>query len=72
MQTEKLHVTGMTCDICSSAVTKALKLVNGVEDVIVSLSNKEANVRYDERLTTLEEIISSLKVAGYGGDIYSH
>ena len=71
MQTEKLHVTGMTCDISSSAVTKALKLVNGVEDVIVSLSNKIANVRYDERLTTLEEIISSLKEAGYGADIYS-
>ena len=61
----------MTCDISSSAVTKALKLVNGVEDVIVSLSNKIANVRYDERLTTLEEIISSLKEAGYGADIYS-
>lgn len=45
--TKKLKVTGMTFSNCTSAVTKALKTVKGVEDVIVSFSNRAAFVRCD-------------------------
>jgi len=62
MQTELLKVTGMTCDGCIRNVTKALKAVNGVGDVTVSLSTGDATVQYDERLT------SPVKSAGYGVD----
>jgi copper chaperone len=38
MQTEQLKVTGMTCGGCTSSVGHALKAVNGVNDVQVSLA----------------------------------
>lgn len=66
MQTEQLTVTGMTCGGCTSNVTKALKAVNGVENVIVSLSDGTATVQYDEKLTAPQELALSVKNAGYG------
>jgi copper chaperone CopZ len=66
MQTEQLKVTGMTCGGCSSKVTNALKAVNGVDDVIVSLATGQATVQYDEKLTSPEQLKSAVKEAGYG------
>ena len=68
MQTELLKVTGMTCDGCIRNVTKALKAVNGVGDVTVSLSAGDATVQYDERLTSPDQLKSAVKSAGYGVD----
>lgn len=68
MQTEKLTVTGMTCGGCTSSVTKALKAVNGVDDVIVSLATGQATVQYNEKLTSPEQLKSAVKEAGYGLD----
>ena len=65
MLTEKLKVTGLTCSNCTCAVTKALKAVYGVEDAIVSLSDRVAFIRYDERVTSLEQLQSALKAIGY-------
>lgn len=56
MQTELLKVTGMTCGACISNVTKALKAINGVGDVKVSLSAGEATVQFNERLTSPEQL----------------
>ncbi len=74
MQTELLKVTGMTCGGCISNVTKALKGVNGVSDVNVSLAAGEATVKYDERLTSPEQLKLAVKDAGYGvgGTIAAH
>lgn len=69
MQTEQLKVTGMTCGSCSSNVTKALRNVNGVDNVIVSLSDANATVQYDEKLTSSEQLRLAIKEAGYGVDI---
>ncbi len=68
MQTEQIKVTGMTCGGCSSNVTKALRAVNGVDNVIVSLSDANATVQYDEKLTSPEQLKSAIKKAGYGVD----
>ena len=68
MQTEHLKVTGMTCGGCTSNVTNALNAVKGVEDVAVSLSEGEAVVQYDERLTSPEQLKSAAKGAGYSVD----
>ena len=68
MQSELLKVTGMTCGGCISNVTKALKGINGVGDVKVSLSAGEAAVQYDERLTSPDQLKSAVKGAGYGVD----
>ena len=66
MQTELLKVTGMTCGDCISNVTNALKAINGVGDVKVSLSAGEATVQFDERLTSPDKLKSAVTDAGYG------
>jgi copper chaperone len=66
MQTELLKVTGMTCSGCTSKVIKVLNGVNGVSDVNVSLAAGEATVKFDERLTSPEQLKSAVQRAGYG------
>ena len=69
MQTELMKVTGMTCGGCISNVTHALKAIDGVGDVKVSLSGGEATVQYDERLTSPDQLKSAVQGAGYGVDV---
>ena len=69
MQTEQIKVTGMTCGGCSSNVTKALRAIGGVENVIVSLSDANATVQYDEMLTSPEQMKLAIKESGYGVDV---
>lgn len=69
MQTEQIKVTGMTCGGCSSNVTKALKAIDGVDNVIVSLPDANATIQYDEKLTSPEQLKSAIKEAGYGVDV---
>ncbi len=66
MQTELLKVTGMTCGGCTSNVATALKKIDGVIDVKVSLSDGEAKVRFDEERTSSEHLKSAVQHAGYG------
>ena len=66
MQTETLKVTGMTCDACTSKIAHALNAITGVHEVVVSLPNGEAAVRYDEHQASIEQLKSAVKGAGYG------
>lgn len=66
MATELLKVSGMTCDGCAGSVARALKVLNGVGDVAVSLSAGEATVQYDEHLTSPEQLKAAVTGAGYG------
>ena len=68
MQTEILNVTGMTCGGCAGSVTNALKGVDGVSDVKVSLAAGEATVQYDERRASPDQLKSAVQTAGYGVD----
>lgn len=69
MQNQTLNVTGMTCGGCVSNVSNALKAIAGVDDVVVSLSTGEVAVRYDEQLTSPDQLKSAVKGAGYGVDM---
>lgn len=66
MQTELLRVTGMTCGGCVNSLTRALKAVDGVAGVEVLLATGETSVQYDEKLTSPEQIMLTVKNAGYG------
>lgn len=68
MHNEILKITGMTCDGCTSKVAHALKAVSGVHDVVVTLADGQAAVRYDESETSPEKMKSAVKGAGYGVD----
>ncbi len=68
MQIEHLEVTGMTCSCCTNNVANALKAINGVSEVAVSLSCSRARVQYDEKLTSPEQLKFAVKEAGYDVD----
>lgn len=65
MRTEILNVIGMTCGSCTSAVTKALKAIQGVEDVNVDLQQGQATVRFDEATASIEALAAAVKRAGF-------
>jgi copper chaperone CopZ len=66
MQTERFEVTGMTCGGCSSKVSAALKAVPGVDGVDVSLADHAARVSFDTKATSLGQLESAVRSAGYG------
>ena len=71
MQTESLNVTGMTCEGCTAKVAKALKALDGVKEVVVSLTPAVAMVRFDERLSSPVQLKSAVEKAGYGVGAHS-
>jgi copper chaperone len=73
MQTEILNVTahGMTCGGCVASVKKALGALPGVDNVDVSLSKHQAEIRFDESKVAVDKMRSALTSAGYGVDVAS-
>lgn len=64
--TVTLSVNGMTCESCVQTVTKALKGVDGVKDVKVSLQEKKATVTLvGGAKTTEEQLAKAVQKAGY-------
>lgn len=67
VSTATLHVEGMTCGSCATAVKHVLKSVGGVTDARVSFKEKQAVVTYDPKTVTPEQIARAVgeKLAGY-------
>lgn len=65
MQTVILKVVGMSCAGCTDTVTRALVAVDGVHNVNVSITLGEVEVDFDENMTSIESLKSSLLVSGY-------
>jgi len=65
MENTTLNVSGMTCQGCVVSVTRVLKAVPGVCDVLVSLQPGTAKVAYDATRTTLPVLKAAIEDAGY-------
>ncbi len=65
MENATLNVTGMTCQGCVASVTRVLKAVPGVSDVVVTLQPGTATVVYDATRTTLPVLKAAIEDAGY-------
>ncbi len=59
-----LAVEGMTCGSCVSHVTRALKELDGVEQVTVELRAGKVRVAHAAS-TGLESLVAALEEAGY-------
>lgn len=59
-----IKVTGMSCQHCVNAVTKALSGIDGITDVQVSLEQGEATFT-ETRPVSREDIRAALKQAGH-------
>lgn len=60
-----LHITGMTCAHCQSAVTKALSELDGVDQVAVDLDKGTAEVTYDSSKVNREKMKEAVEEQGY-------
>lgn len=62
----KIRITGMTCQHCVQAVTRALRAVPGVSDVQVQLAPPQATVRGRADDASLVKAVES---EGYGASV---
>jgi copper chaperone len=65
MEHATLNVTGMTCQGCVASVTRVLKAVPGVSEVLVELAPGTAKIAYDQSLATLPVLKAAIEDAGY-------
>ncbi|PLY09193.1 MAG: hypothetical protein C0626_09315 [Arcobacter sp.] len=65
IKVEKMH-----CPLCTTAVKKAIKKLDGIEKVSVRLNTKEAKVIYDEKVK-LKDILDAIKTTSYEGVVLS-
>lgn len=63
--TKTLNVKGMSCGHCVSSVEGALKGLNGVKSVQVSLEDGKVALDYDENLVNDNQITAAIEDAGY-------
>jgi len=64
MENAIFNVSGMTCQGCVASVTRVLRAVPGVSEVVVSLPGS-ARVAYDATRTTLLVLKAAIEDAGY-------
>lgn len=69
MTEKKFDVTGMSCAVCQAHVEKAVKKVEGVSSVNVSLLQNNMQVEFDESVTSAKAIAAAVKKAGYGAKV---
>ena len=65
-KTLTLAVAGMKCDNCVTKVDKALRGVEGVKDVNVSLKNNSAKVVLASNSVKPEALLDAISDAGFG------
>lgn len=63
---ESFKVTGMSCANCVANVEKAVRKINGIEEVNVNLVEELMIVSFDENKTDTGKIEEAVKKAGYG------
>ena len=63
MTTISMNISGMSCNHCVGAVTKALQSVDGV--VVEQVTIGSATVSYDESRTSPAQIAEAVEDEGY-------
>ena len=61
----ELGVEGMTCASCSSAVERALRKLDGVQEPSVNLATNRAAFSYDPTKVKLQQVREAITKAGY-------
>jgi mercuric ion binding protein len=62
-----IKVEGMHCPLCTTAVKKAIKKLDGIQKASAILNTKTVTVIYDENAVKLEAILEAIKSTSYEG-----
>ena len=65
MKTVVIPVEGMSCVACAARVKKTLTSIAGVGDVQVSLTERNARVRFDPSRLGAERLVTAINGLGY-------
>ncbi|WPH05051.1 heavy metal translocatin [Acrodontium crateriforme] len=69
LSTTTLHVGGMTCGACTSAVEGAFKDVSGVKTFSISLLSERAVIEHDASIITPEQLAEAIEDTGFDAEI---
>ena len=58
----------MTCPLCTTAIKKSLKKIDGVTKAKVILNSKKATVYFDDKVSE-QSLLKAIKDVGYRGTI---
>jgi len=62
-----IKVDAMHCPLCTTAVKKAIKELDGIEKVSVRLNTKEVTVTYDDKVK-MEDLLKAIATTSYVGE----
>ena len=65
----RIHVEGMTCQSCEKNIETMMKTKPGVNDIRVSLEDREAFIIYDPKATNLELLKDQIDDMGFDASI---
>lgn len=61
----RIRIIGMTCTSCSSTVESALQAIQGVQKAQVALATEEAEVHYDPKVVTYNQLLEAIENVGF-------
>ena len=64
----ELDITGMTCVGCANSIKTYLSKLEGVSEVDLNFSSEVADIDYDAKKISLEEIKDGIRKLGYDVD----
>ena len=65
MKTTEFIVEGMSCQHCVQTVTKTLQAIDGVSNVQVDLSEKTAQLEYDESYVNMGDLFQAIEAVNF-------
>ena len=67
----RMRINGMTCTSCSSTVESALQAIHGVQKARVALATEEAEVHYDPKIVSSNQLLETIEDTGFEGILIS-
>ncbi|KMT12093.1 hypothetical protein BVRB_5g100470 [Beta vulgaris subsp. vulgaris] len=61
----RVQIRGMTCTTCANAVEASLLGVHGVKKAQVALATEEAEIHYDPKVVTYNELLEAVEDTGF-------
>jgi Cu+-exporting ATPase len=65
MKNTKLYLEDLSCPDCANKIQKVLNKTEGVKNAEVHFSTGKANVEYDEKEVSIEEMQDAVSTTGY-------